>query len=498
MYFPFSLESVKSWLENVPDFLLTLPTDSKYIQNKEFHIYLASTLESFFSHAPPEFLLILHTILTEATEAGKYVLLEVLLHAKSIWSKLNEDETFQPALTELALTSDRLYSNSAKQLSSSLENIPTKSEKLEAELQEEVETVLEDILEGAFEEISKERYEEEEAEPPVDVSKREMLEELREIRDIKKTAKEEVPSPAPPLTPAAISEPLPPPASPPPPSAAAPPSPPAPTPSVVSEAAKKRKKARIVEPSIAPAEPEALKGEVETQFEERLKTDTIHTHVHYYSRMNSHKTYPFTVTLSRIAKKIAADKLDFFSGEREKETRGEFELADISKRLVVEPLLSGCLVQPSSQFVNPRNLPKELTFFITPLVEAGFRSTSLTGSIFVKDEQGEVLLELNLSELSVASHRVAKVAALVGTVGGGAMPAFDLLFGVNLQVTLARQLAYINPQFEQSFDVPMLWIVMGAQVLLFIFAIGIAFLWWWRKGRAKVAPDRAMNLQLTQ
>lgn len=493
MYFPFSLGSAKAWLIHVPEFLLTLPVDSKYIQNKEFHIYLASTLESFFSHTPSEFLLVLHTILTEATESGKYVMLETLLHAKSIWIRLRQNEAFQPALTELALTTDRLYSNSAKQLSSSLENIPTESEKLEAALQEEVETVLDDILEGAFEEISKEKIEEEEAEPPVDVSKHEMLRELREIRDIKKTAKEEVLSPAPSTAPA-ISESFPIPASPPPPSSkmAAPPSAPAPAPSVVSGVSRKRKK----EPSYAAAGPEALKKEVETKFEERQKTDTIHTHVHYYSRMNSHKTYPFTVTLSRIAKKIAADKLDFLSGEREKETRGEFELADISKRLVVEPLLSGCLVQPSSQFVNPRNLPKELTFFITPLVEAGFRSTPLTGSVFVKDEQSTVLLKLDLPELSVASHRVTKVAALVGTVGGGAMPAFDLLFGVNLQVTLAKQLAYINPQLEQSFDV--LWLVMGAQVLLFTFAIGIALLWWWRKGRAKVAPDRAMNLQLTQ
>jgi hypothetical protein len=40
-------------------------------------------------------------------------------------------------------------------------------------------------------------------------------------------------------------------------------------------------------------------------------------------------------------------------------------------------------------------------------------------------------------------------------------------------------------------------LVMGAQVLLFISAIGIALLWWWKKSRAKIAPDRASTLQLT-
>ena len=109
-----------------------------------------------------------------------------------------------------------------------------------------------------------------------------------------------------------------------------------------------------------------------------------------------------------------------------------------------------------------------------------------------------MLLKLNFPELAVTSHRVSKTATLVGAVGGGAMPALDLLFDVNLQVTLANQLTSINPQLaaiDRTFD--MLWVVMGAQVLLFISAIGIAFLWWWKKSRTKVAPDYASTLQLT-
>jgi hypothetical protein len=282
---------------------------------------------------------------------------------------------------------------------------------------------------------------------------------------------------------------------------ATPPPSPAPTPTreaeptVIrdTEVAKKRKKAVIDEVKSETAADAIPPAEVPS-------VDTMHTHVQYYSRMLSRKTYPLVVTLSRIAKAIAKDKSHFLSGEKEKETRGEFELTDVTKRLVVEPLLSGCLVQPSSQFVDPRpqNLPKVLTFFVTPLVDAGIRSTPLTGSIFIKNETGTVVLKLSLPELAVTSHRVSKTATLVGTIGGGAMPALDLLFGVNLQVTLANQLTSINPQLaaiDRTFD--MLWVVMGAQVLLFISAIGVAFLWWWKKSRAKVAPDHASTLQLT-
>jgi hypothetical protein len=256
---------------------------------------------------------------------------------------------------------------------------------------------------------------------------------------------------------------------------------------------KKRKKTSIkadrseveAEPALSPEEP-SVSGE------------TMHTHVHYYSKMLSRKTYPLHITLSRVAREIAKDKSHFLSGEKETETRGEFELTDVTKRLVVEPLLSGCLVQPSSQFVDPRaqNLPKVLTFFVTPLVDAGFRTTSLSGSISIKSETGTTLLKLDLPDLAVASHRVSKTAAIVGTVGGGIMPAFDLLFNAGLQVTLASQLASINPQLDRAFD--MLGVVMGAQVLFFMIAIGIAILWYWKKGRAKIAPDRASTLQLPQ
>ncbi|MFX1517942.1 MAG: hypothetical protein ACFFC6_16695 [Promethearchaeota archaeon] len=510
MYFPFSLKSASNWLDFVPELLSSLPIDSKYVDNKEFHNYLASTLEAFFPEASDQFLLTIFTLLMEATDAGKYVVLQTLLLAEGVgvWEALAQDETFQPLLAGLALSTDKIYAKSAAAFSSKLEEflIPEAEEAMPELYEKEAEALdeaaLDDILEGALEEISSERFRSRAA-PEKRAAKR-AAPTLSAPHPQPTTApKPPGSAPASPPTTTIAGPPAPkaaPPAepSPPPPAAAgfgAPP--PAPVPMRTAEPATreeevltKRKKADI----------DMVKSEVVADtppVPKESPADTMHTHVQYYSRMLSRKTYPLVVTLSRIAKEIAKDKSHFLSGEKEKETRGEFELKDVTKRLVVEPLLSGCLVQPSSQFVDPRsqNLPKVLTFFVTPLVDAGIRATSLTGSVSVKTETGTVLLKLSLPELAVTSHRVSKTATLIGTVGGGAMPALDLLFGVNLQVTLANQLAYINPQLDRAFD--MLWVVMGAQVLLFLSAIGIAFLWWYKKSRAKVAPDRSSTLSLT-
>ena len=507
MYFPFSLKSASNWLDFVPELLSALPNDSKYVNNTEFHNYLASTLETFFPEASEQFLLTIFTLLMEASDAGKYVVLQTLLLAEGIWEVLAHDETFQPLLTGLALSTDKIYAKSAAEFSSKLEDffIPEAEESMpelyeKAEKEALDEAMLDDILEGALEEISSEKFK---SEATLGKRARPRSVPAPAAPSPQPVAAPGGPPAAPPMAARAASPT--PKAAPPPPAVAAgaplrdatPPSP-APTPSKAAdtfelrggEFAKKSMKAIR----------EVVKEEVEDEPVMPLEPsgDTMHTHVHYYSKMLARKTYPLHVTLSRIAREIAKDKSHFLSGEKESETRGEFELTDVTKRLVVEPLLSGCLVQPASQFVDPRsqNLPKVLTFFVTPLVDAGFRATSLTGSISVKSETGAELLKLSLPDLAVTGHRVSKTAALVGTIGGGAMPALDLLFGVNLQVTLASQLAYINPQLDRAFD--MLSIVMGAQVLLFMIAIGIAILWYWKKGRAKVAPDRASTLQLPQ
>ncbi|MHA2243957.1 MAG: hypothetical protein ACXADY_03230 [Candidatus Hodarchaeales archaeon] len=516
MFFPFSLKSASNWIDSVPKFLLTIPEDSKYVYNKEFHLFLASTLESFFPQAPTEFLSVILTILKEATEPGKYIILETLLHAETIWKALSQAETFLPALTELALSTDKLYSKNAAFFLSKLEDLHSprdEEETISEAMYEEKEEEVEDALEG----ISLEKLEKETRIDRKDISPSEQhLPPSKPISVATRRAPPRHPATAPsgpPKSPKPTHTPAPAPAPastpkitpPPPPSVRAP----SPMPTVAT--AKVADTIDSDEEKVSRKRKKASKKEVEKEVKaqpitppiispETSKPETIHTHVHYYSRMNPRKTYPFTVTLSKIARKIAADKMHFLSGEEEKETRGKFELLDVTKRLIVEPLLSGCLVQPISQFVDPRHhtLPKELTFFITPLVEAGFRSTSLNGSLFVKDEKGTVLLKLNLPKLSVASHRVAQVATLIGTIGGGAMPVTDTLFGVDLQSTLAIQLAYILPQFAESFDMRL--VITAGQIILFAGAIGIALLWWWKKGRAKVAqvaPESALTLQLS-
>ncbi len=549
MFFPFSLKSAANWLEFVPDFLINLPGDSKYVDNKDFHHYLASTLEAYLAEAPAGFLSIIYSILNEATEHGKFVLIETLLFAENSWPILAQDERLQPALTELALSTDKLYSKGAASLSSKLEDLQLKrgmAEMTEVAPQEKKEEVLDDILGGALEELAMarqairgssehdelSRVAEDEiplapsrvSEPEFELADEEFEEELLEPEPavpeslpppspVTRPTPTPAPKAAPPRPPAGPpAAPTPQPTAAPAPAAGAPPAAPVATTKdseaeippyekdieglmdkMQKEMSKKaRKRAPKAEAAELPAPTPALRSET-------VRRDTIHTHVHYYSRMNSHKTYPFTVTLSSIAIKIAADKTHLLSGEKEKETRGEFELREITKRIAVEPLLSGCLVQPTSIFVDPRpqNLPKKLTFFVTPLVETGFRATSLTGAIYVRNEKGATLLKLDLPKLCVASHRVSQIAALAGMVGGGSMPALDFLFNLNLQRTLANQLDYVLPQATLSVN-DLLTMVMAAQVIFIILTLGTALLWWWRKGRAKVAPEQAKNLQISQ
>ncbi|MCK4849118.1 MAG: hypothetical protein KAT16_08845, partial [Candidatus Heimdallarchaeota archaeon] len=225
------------------------------------------------------------------------------------------------------------------------------------------------------------------------------------------------------------------------------------------------------------------------------ESQKIFTHVHYYNRMNSHKIYPFTVSLSSIAKEVRRQRIgNILSGEREAETQAEFELDRHSRQIMVEPLISGCLVQPNFQYVDPDKLPKELTFYITPLVESGLQATKLQGFIIIKSELGTILQKLPLSNISVVSNRVSKIAAVVGAIGGASLPVLDFLFPLGLQNAVTDQLAYALPEIANSINIRELLTV--GQISIFVTCIGFGLLWYWRKGRSKLAPREKLSINL--
>lgn len=511
MFFPFSLKTPTDWLNIVPNFLQTLSDDSEYLNKTDFHQYLAAKLQSFFSQAPGEFLVAINSILTQATEAGKYVLIETLLQAEIIWSVLTQDVNLQPTLTELALSTDRLYSKSAALLSSHLEEIQTTPDRLDKA-----------TMEPSIERIN---FDSTPADDTLDVAMKETVEKRKKAAPPRPTlGPPSAPLGAPPSGPPAGGPPAPKAPSPAP--AAAPPpqpptrgSPPSPPEMLRSEMAadlrevfaKMEDEAEDEELEGAPPELKAEDAELEEAVmlpeEEAIEPSVIspeskpprriHTHVHYFARMNPRKTYPFIVTLSSLAQKIARERIHFLSGEKEKETRGEFELRE-EKLLMVEPLLSGCLVQPTFQFVDPdpKNFPMKLKFFITPLVEPGFRTAPLQGTLFIKNEEGTILYEMPLPELSVTSGRISQIAAAIGIIAGGAMPAFDTIYGTELQAALVTQLTQYLGSLAQSVD---MWLVVqGAELLIFTALVGGGLLWWLTRSRAKRAPDRTMTLQLPQ
>lgn len=493
MFFPFTINSAANWLDFVPKYLISLE-DNNYVQDKGFHQHISSTLETYFYESKESFFTAIKSILTTGTEYGKYVMLESLLLSKKIWKELGQVYDIQPILTELALSPDRIYAKSAIKLSTHLEEFFNTNQTISAlkeESEEEGEDAFDsdDILEEIFSEKTSERKMKippppgaglppPSPAPSVSLSSTATAGPSRSRSEIPSSPSDTppLPKPATPKVPAPEEKPE-----------------PVTTGKYIEkeikdEAPKRKKKAKKEKSKPIPSE----------TYEEPKK-GTLHTHVHYFSRMNPRKTYPFTVSVSRIAKAIKADKTHFLSGEEETETRGEFEVPDdATKQLIVEPLIPGCLIQPTFQYFSPqpKNLPKEMTFFVTPLIEVGFRATSLSGSLYVKNDLGLVLLKLDLPRLAVTSHRVSHVLATLGTIGGGAMPALDFMFGGNIQAAVVDQLSIYLPALAEQID--MWWILTGAQVAIFTGALGLGLLWWWKKSRAKLAPKHTLVLQLPQ
>ena len=473
MVFPINIESPNDWLEQIPAFLSSLQPDSIYLDSFEFQSYLADKLNNFYSQYPLKFNDLIKGVLKTSTEQAIYFLIKILLLTPDLWKNFKLDDEFQPILTELALTPDKIYAKEAATLSKNI---------VEAEYiqKEETEKMSEETR--AFDEMKEEEMDIGEPEEGAfdDILLSDSIPEpAREI-----TKRKKAPMPAPVLE------------------EAHPPKP-SPAPSAPSH------KARAASPPVPPMErlEPTIKKESrrpDTITSEMPAGQTIHTHVHYYSRMNPRKTYPFTVTLSTLAKKLKRDKIHILTGEEESETRGKFELLDIKSDLIIEPLLSGCLVQPTFQFFTPKpeNFPGELTFYVTPLVEAGFRSTELEGILYIKDEQSNILLKLELDETRVVSSRLSQVAAILGILSGGAMPFLDtFIFGGDLQAQVITQLSEnvqdLAPTIASSLTNADWWnLITGFQIILVSSALLGALVFWWKRSRARIGPIATSRLQL--
>jgi hypothetical protein len=501
MSLPFTLNSPQEWLDKIPTFLISLNTSTEYGLSNNTPVYIASKLVLYFNHSPQQFGRKIVEILTNASDTGKFVLLKILLRTSPIWADLIKTEGVQPALTELALTTDKVYSIDAIDLSKKID---------------------ENSAVGKLDIFSEESIPALEEEPFTETK---MFEEsplsstMSDHSDYKAKKKARISSP--PGTSEPKSQPL---------------------PSMRKESKLEPQAPVVAPPAPAPesersvgsvppppmreilTEEDAFEVEDEEEFSEveKLSDDTlliekkeksepisepfsseipikdskqIFTHVHYYNRMNSHKIYPFTVSLSSVAKKVRGMSIgNILSGEREKETQAEFELDAHTRQIMVEPLISGCLIQPNFQYVDPDKLPQELTFYITPLVESGLQATRLQGFLIIKSELGDILQKLPLSDISVVSNRVSKIAAVVGAIGGASLPVLDFLFPLGLQNAVTDQLTYTLPEIANSINIRDLLTV--GQISIFVTCIGFGLLWYWKKGRSKLAPREKLAINI--
>ncbi len=508
MSLPFSINSARDWITHVPTFLASLSEYSDFVRNASVTSYLANTLAQVMNEAKEEILLTIYSILNESSDVGKFVLIQTLLHATDIWTDLVQFSRIKPTLTALALSPDKLYTKDAINLSQKLEDIPSSE-------------ITRDIEDDST------IYKAEEKEMAKQAPEMVREDSYGAVRTEKKKAKRSMPVPSstqeiPTPVPQPVPKPAPPPAAP---ARGVEPSPPPPSVSIGAKAAESTK-SRLAEKGVfdeAEEELEPLLEEpapVEEAFDDQIIDDfkpneavmagsadvgsprptpqskSVFTHVHYFNRMNSRKTYPFTVSLSSAAKKVRARKMHILSGERETEKQAEFELDHLTRQIMVELLISGCLVQPNFQYVDPDNLPVELTFYITPLVEAGYQASKIEGQLLLKNDMGMILQNLPLSDIFVVSNRISKIAALVGAIGGGTLPALDFLFGVNLQEALTGQLEYTAPDIANEVNIRSL--ITTSQIAIFVIFISIGLLWWWRKGRSRRAPEEKLAINLPQ
>jgi len=520
MSLPFTLNTAQEWLDNIPTFLISLDASSEFVTNNEAPEYIASKLSLYFTHTPQQFGEKIILILKNASDPGKFVLLKSLLRASRIWPDLIQIEGVQPALTELALTTDKIFSNLAFDLSKKLDevisevyhdkNIEESRLTLEEEpfaeskRSEEPSLLSTDFDHSGYKSKKKART----LSPPESLAPKSqpIPSILKESKPAPPPGTSEPSSPKPELSSAV---------SPPPPPARTTPSP-ASEPSAGSAPPSPKRVALPEEDAFEVEDEEDFsklddisddaefteKQEKSASLSEKISSDSsikdsqqIFTHVHYYNRMNSHKIYPFTVSLSSIAKKVRRQRIgNILSGEREAETQAEFELKAHTRQIMVEPLISGCLVQPNFQYVDPDKLPAELTFYITPLVESGLQATKLQGFLIIKSELGTILQKMPLSDISVVSNRVSKLAAVVGAIGGASLPVLDFLFPLGLQNAVTDQLTYILPEIANLINVRELLTV--GQMSIFVTCIGFGLLWYWKKGRSKLAPRERLSINL--
>jgi hypothetical protein len=557
MSFSFTINSAQDWLSSIPSLLLSEEKSSGLVSNKDAQEYMASTLIEYFQDSQESFINSIISILESNSDSGKYIMVQVLLQSEVLWNDLVQSIRLKTALSTLALSLDKAYTQDAAYLSNKLMDLSFYSSRQEILKEEDSppetdEAAVLSSLQPSKEEIplpeevEMETVKEKERdfaplavrsapEPAVEIIS---SPEKMEIGIEKE--KESAPSAArSPPKPAKAGPSIP---------KAAPPSPPLPPPPSVGAIADAEKIEPFEEDQDAEIEEEIEElleepTPVEESFDEDIgepldeitvvskkkksisiaddlkrekimdrsleefkedqlekpqpisEPESVYTHVHYFNRMNTRKTYPFTVSLSKVEKKVRKRAMHVLTGERETETQAEFELDHLTRQIMVELLISGCLVQPNFQYVDPEKLPVELTFYITPLVEAGYQSSKVDGQLVLKSDVGVVLQKLPLSDIHIVSTRIAKIAALIGTLGGMAVPVLDF-FGWGIQDALTGQLSESIPGITSNIDVRSL--ISTSQILILILFLGFALIWWFWKGRSKRAPKERLSLNLPQ
>ncbi len=188
--------------------------------------------------------------------------------------------------------------------------------------------------------------------------------------------------------------------------------------------------------------------------------------IDWYDRMILQRTYPLIIKISeqRFEKKKSITSL--VSGERISEVTETIEIEQ-EKPIVVRPQFPGSIIVPSERVISPEDKESTLRFFVTPLSK-GWMDAHIE---FLQDNK--TIDDIRL-RTKVIDHRLAKIAAISGSIVSAVPATFAFLFNVSLTEFFEERIHGINGS-----------IMVGLQLFLTILLFGSAIgLYQWSNFRS--------------
>lgn len=213
----------------------------------------------------------------------------------------------------------------------------------------------------------------------------------------------------------------------------------------------------IVEDAKSIEETRLFPGDIEQRdyrpmSEKSLKID-------WYDRMILQRTYPVTIKISeqKFEKKKSVTSL--VSGERISEITETIEVEE-EKPIVIKPQFPGSLVVPSERVIAPGTKEATVQFFVTPLSKGWMEA-------HIEFVQGVKVIDDIRLKSKVIDHRLAKVAAISGSIVSAIPATFAFLFNLSLTQFFEERIHGVDGSLMVAIQLILTFILFGSGIGLY-------------------------------